>query len=164
MDQACIVTAFQTAMRRWLLAPLRGCALFTCLAFLSACAQKQTAFDCAALDDLLVTQVEAITVAQKQLDRGNPLQEIQQGLGAVVAKGEFVADQCYEANYVDAGQNCIRLGTFGRTQDLGGLLRALHGADLTEGPTARVFAGRMLSAARDAASEPASGPKCMHGT
>lgn len=150
-------------MQRRFLVPLHGCA-YLVLASLSACAQKQAAFDCAALDHLLVTQVEAISVAQQQLDRGSPVQEIQQGLGAVVAMGELLVDQCHEANDLDAGQNCIKVAAFGRAQDLAGLLRALHHAELAEGAKARVFVGRMLSAGRDEASKPVSGPKCMGGT
>ena len=139
------------------------CVLLAALALLGACTQKPTEFDCSALVKLLAAQAEAISAAQQQLEHGRRVQEIQQGLGAVVAKGDLVADQCYESN-LDAGHNCIKLGAFGRAQDLGGLLRALHGAELTEGPKDREFVRRMLSAAQDEASKPVSGPKCMGGT
>lgn len=160
VDQAGIVTMSQISPGNGVRFHYTAALLF-CIAFLSACGQERAEFDCAALDDLLVSQVEAITAAQQQLDQGNPVQEIQEDLAAVVAKGELLAEQCYEANSLDAGQNCIKLAAFGRVQDLGGLLRALHGPKLAEGAAARVFVGRMLSAARDVASKPVSGAKCV---
>ncbi|WP_460710569.1 hypothetical protein [Lysobacter terrae] len=132
------------------------------LFLLTACAEQYPAPDCSAVDRLLDAQKAAIATAQRQLDGGQSIREIQQGLGALVAQQAAAVDLCREP-YQALGNDCQEAAAFGRLQDVGGLLRALHEAQLSEAALDRGFVQRMLKGGRDEASKPLHGQVCGLG-
>lgn len=127
-----------------------------------ACTQKDSVPDCAAVDQLLETQKTAIANAQRQFDEGQSIREIQQELGILVAQQGAAVNLCRE-RYQGLGTECKEAVAFHRLQDVGGLLRALHNAPLSETTSDRSFVQRMLNFGRDEASMPLHGQLCGFG-